>query len=118
MVTKNFRKIAGYLENERNRLIQELVSCKEFESSKIVELSLISEREEVATQRSELELEFAKQRRIEAHIVEIERAKNKIQIGSYGLCDGCGLQIPIARLEAIPHTSLCLNCKGKQQVRH
>ncbi|MDD5742193.1 MAG: TraR/DksA C4-type zinc finger protein [Candidatus Peribacteraceae bacterium] len=30
--------------------------------------------------------------------------------GTYGICEGCGLNIPVARLEAIPETPVCIKC--------
>jgi DnaK suppressor protein len=39
-----------------------------------------------------------------------ERALAKIAEGSYGLCDGCGEQIPAERLRAMPDRSLCVSC--------
>jgi DnaK suppressor protein len=49
-------------------------------------------------------------RSISASIADIDRALEKIMVGSYGICDGCGGEIAEARLEALPSTSLCITC--------
>ena len=31
--------------------------------------------------------------------------------GSYGVCEGCSGAIPIARLNALPYATLCIECQ-------
>ncbi len=40
----------------------------------------------------------------------IEVALERIEDGIYGSCDECGVKIPKTRLNAIPHTPLCVKC--------
>lgn len=40
----------------------------------------------------------------------IERAISRHKAGTYGICENCGREIDIARLEAMPYTPLCLRC--------
>lgn len=49
-------------------------------------------------------------RSIAASIDEIDRALAKIEEGSYGVCDSCGIEIGPARLEARPATARCVRC--------
>jgi DnaK suppressor protein len=44
----------------------------------------------------------------------IEAALSRIQEGSYGVCTMCGEDISVARLKAVPWTSVCIGCKGKK----
>lgn len=46
----------------------------------------------------------------------VERALEKIDAGSYGICDGCGQAISENRLEAAPEANLCISCKQKEEV--
>ncbi len=41
---------------------------------------------------------------------QIEAALARYEAGIYGICENCGGEIDIARLEAIPYTLLCLDC--------
>ncbi|MCX8033909.1 MAG: RNA polymerase-binding protein DksA [Thermodesulfovibrio sp.] len=46
---------------------------------------------------------------------KIEKTLEKIETGSYGICESCGVEIPIERLEARPVTDLCIECKTEQE---
>ena len=48
-------------------------------------------------------------------IRKIQSALQRIDDGSYGICDECGEDIGVARLKARPVTRLCINCKAKQE---
>lgn len=41
-------------------------------------------------------------------LAEVERALEKVDAGSYGVCDVCGEDIPAERLEVRPFTSRCV----------
>ncbi len=61
---------------------------------------------------------------VEAHIVESEErllekiahALERIEEGSYGICEGCDAEIPLARLEAKPSVSLCIDCQEQKEA--
>ena len=42
----------------------------------------------------------------------IEAALERIEEGTYGTCEECGVKIPKARLNAIPYTILCMRIKN------
>ena len=46
---------------------------------------------------------------------KIDEAILRIDDGSYGVCESCGGQINIKRLEARPVTTLCIECKTAQE---
>jgi DnaK suppressor protein len=45
----------------------------------------------------------------------VDEALVKLDNGTYGHCDKCGKPIPDERLAAVPHTSLCRECKLAQE---
>lgn len=47
----------------------------------------------------------------------IESALERIEEGTYGLCEECEAKIPKARLNAIPHAPLCVKCAAGQERR-
>lgn len=52
----------------------------------------------------------------EKHFIEkIDRALAKIEQGDFGVCDECGEEISVKRLEARPETTLCIKCKEDQE---
>ena len=46
---------------------------------------------------------------------KIEKALRKIDEGSFGVCEDCGEEISVKRLEARPETTLCIRCKEDQE---
>ena len=43
-------------------------------------------------------------------LVKIEHALQRMQSDTYGICEGCGKKIPMVRLNALPYTTLCIQC--------
>lgn len=46
---------------------------------------------------------------------QIEAALERIEEGTYGQCEECGVRIPKARLNAIPYATLCIKCAAAQE---
>ncbi|MBE7479666.1 MAG: TraR/DksA C4-type zinc finger protein [Polyangiaceae bacterium] len=53
--------------------------------------------------------------REKAFLDKIQKALEKIDSGSFGVCDDCGERISVKRLEARPETTLCIRCKEDQE---
>lgn len=45
----------------------------------------------------------------------IKAAIERIDEGTFGICEECGVNIPRARLNAIPFAHLCVNCASEQE---
>jgi RNA polymerase-binding protein DksA len=43
-------------------------------------------------------------------LYDIERALDRLEKGTYGVCRKCGARIDPARLDAIPYTRYCMDC--------
>jgi DnaK suppressor protein len=50
-------------------------------------------------------------------IQKIQRALDRIEDGSFGICEECGEDIPVKRLKARPVTTLCIVCKSRLEAR-
>lgn len=48
-------------------------------------------------------------------IKKIHGALQRMENGTFGVCEECGDEISVARLKARPVTRLCINCKSKQE---
>lgn len=48
-------------------------------------------------------------------IKKIHEALERIEDGSFGICEECGEEIGTARLKARPVTTLCIKCKSDQE---
>ncbi len=44
----------------------------------------------------------------------IEAAISRIENGNFGRCSSCDEEISVARLNAVPWTSVCISCKEKK----
>ncbi|MFF9558008.1 TraR/DksA family transcriptional regulator [Streptomyces albus] len=50
-------------------------------------------------------------------LYQTERAMERLDAGTYGLCENCGRPIGKARMQAFPRATLCVECKQKQERR-
>src|SRR6202167_4131675 len=46
---------------------------------------------------------------------KITKALAKIDDGTFGVCEECGEEVQVQRLEARPETTLCIRCKEDQE---
>jgi DnaK suppressor protein len=49
-------------------------------------------------------------------IKKIKSALERIENGTYGICDSCGEDITLKRLKARPVTTQCIDCKSKEEA--
>ncbi|MBN3038644.1 MAG: TraR/DksA C4-type zinc finger protein [Candidatus Omnitrophica bacterium] len=50
-------------------------------------------------------------------IYAIDEALNRIKDKSYGRCVSCGKEISRKRLQAVPHTTLCIKCQREEEKK-
>ena len=53
--------------------------------------------------------------REKSFLEKIEKGLRKIDEGTFGICEECGEEISVKRLEARPETTLCIRCKEDQE---
>jgi len=63
--------------------------------------------EELASHLAELEAR---------ELAMVELALRRIKQGKYGVCDGCSTKIPVARLDALPYSVLCIKCQRESEA--
>ncbi len=54
---------------------------------------------------------------VRSRLRDITAALAKFEQGTYGVCEVCGNEIDIARLEAIPYTPVCLRCAETREYQ-
>ena len=87
--------------------LRDLRSYKSLESGDAADLAFDSGNEEVSSQLAELESR-------ELH--QIERSLVRLKQGTYGVCEGCGKKIPVARLNALPFSTTCIACQREMET--
>lgn len=70
-----------------------------------------------ATQETDMSLELRSRDRERKLIKKIDDTIQRIDEDDYGFCDNCGVEIGIARLEARPTATLCIDCKTLDEIR-
>ena len=46
---------------------------------------------------------------------EIDAAQARLAAGTFGVCEGCGTPIPLARLRAMPTARSCVSCQLERE---
>jgi DnaK suppressor protein len=68
-----------------------------------------------ATLARELDMTLEENERYE--LDELRAAIKRLDDSTYGTCSGCGCEIPLQRLEAVPTATLCIQCKELEETR-
>ncbi len=68
-----------------------------------------------ATDIAEQDRDMALIGTLQERMREVDLALERLQQGSYGVCDACGKAIPAERLEARPFSILCVDCQSKAE---
>lgn len=93
----------------RKRLGMELADLSSGKSSQTgdaADAAFDSSGEEMASQLAELEAK---------ELAQVERALRRLKQGTYGQCESCGSKILIARLNALPYSTLCIKCQREME---
>jgi len=48
-------------------------------------------------------------------VYHIDEALRRIDEGTFGICEKCEGPISVARLEAVPHARMCIECKSDEE---
>lgn len=63
----------------------------------------------------EREKGLAMKQSLTAKLVAIDRALERLDEGTYGVCIHCGNPINPERLEILPYTEMCIACQSEQE---
>jgi len=70
---------------------------------------------DLASEERDREINFILSDREREKLQSIEEALERIEDGSYGICESCESDIAEARLLALPFTRLCVTCQGERE---
>ena len=70
---------------------------------------------DLASEERDREINFILSDRERVKLQQIDDALARLDDGSYGICESCGLEIGEERLEAMPFTRLCRDCQQDQE---
>ena len=75
-------------------------------SGDMVDAALDSVQDEISSQLAEVE---------SRELARIEYALERMHEGQFGVCEGCGTGIPMARLNALPYATYCIKCQREAE---
>jgi DnaK suppressor protein len=75
-------------------------------SGDMVDAALDSVQDEISSQLAEVE---------SRELARIEYALERMRNGHFGTCEGCGTNIPMARLNALPYATACITCQREAE---
>jgi len=70
---------------------------------------------DVATITLDREIDYTLEENEERVLAAIDDALKRIEQGAFGTCRTCKQPIAIERLEALPYTTQCIDCKRKEE---
>lgn len=74
----------------------------------VVDAALDSAQDELCSQLAEVE---------SRELTQIDSALDRMREGRYGVCDDCNKPIPLARLQALPYATSCIQCQRETERR-
>ena len=108
------RGIDDLLHGRREELVDELARLTERPADPVGNLSFGKRIGDGTAEAVERINTTAAARSVAASLAEVDRALAKLEKGSYGVCDDCGGRIPDERLDAVPWTALCVDCRARR----
>jgi DnaK suppressor protein len=83
---------------------------------RVLDTDVPAELEEDAQERHLAGVLASLDERGQAEIDAIDRTLALIDGGDYGICEDCGEEIPMARLEALPTATTCVTCAEAREA--
>jgi DnaK suppressor protein len=106
------------LEDEKDRLEEQIADYeRDLEEARLTESSSDRSPDPGNAEASSMKLEYAKELSIEQNTLDllskVNRALERVDAGTYGMCEVCGKAIPVERLEVLPYSTLCVECASR-----
>ena len=114
--------LRGRLEEERQRLSGDAES----ERAQFVDASQEYDEQfsssgnhpaDTGTEMFDQEHHLAIATMMQVTVEQVDHALRRMDEGVYGVCEVCGKEIPLERLEALPHATLCVEDQARQDPR-
>lgn len=112
------KKFQEQLESERRRLMDLIAEQQqELEEARMTESSADRDPDPSNAESASMKFEYAKELSLERNSLDlvhkVEHALARIERGEYGVCEVCGQDIPVARLEVLPYATKCVSCAAR-----
>lgn len=107
MTDDKWSRVRTKLEDEQEETLAEISRLRE-----VLKSELEADPYEGDPDLYEREKTLAFLRNLEKKQYSLSQALASMEDGTYGTCEDCGKEISPERLEALPYTTFCLQCKA------
>lgn len=104
------------LEELRAEYSQTVTELAEIQRDRLTD-SAGDDQADTGSKTLEREQEITLANTMHERVIQVEHALERLEAGSYGMCERCGKPIPAARLAAFPSATLCVDCKQLEERR-
>lgn len=108
-------KLRQILMNRRDALrkalagdLSALNALREQSSGDMIDAALDAAQDELSSQLAEVE---------SRELAQIENALERMRNGTYGVCEVTGKPIPLARLQALPYATMCIEAQRQAEKK-
>ena len=113
MNKKELKKFRELLEERRKEIVAQAESTKE--KGIAFDPEDLPDEVDLASSEADQSMNLRLRDRERVLLRKVEKAIKKIEEGEYGICEKCGEEIGVKRLEARPVTDLCIKCKEEEE---
>ena len=114
---KEIAEFKSLIIKKRDVLLEEIKLAKEKADEVIQNNSTnaiySSHMADASSDQQEMEKNYYMMNRDSNYLQYLDRALSMIEMGTFGICTSCNELIDKERLEEVPHTSSCFDCKSK-----
>ena len=107
------KKFRALLEEKRGELVRK--AKQTLDEDMTLDVNDLPDEMDLASSEYLQSFTFRLRGREKSFLDKINKAIAKIDDGSFGVCEECGEEISVKRLEARPETTLCIRCKEDQE---
>jgi len=108
-----FRNLHEILLHQRNLMLARVREWRHDQEDET--LAVPSDELDIARSQADVEMHASLIERSEDLLKAIDGAFARLQAGTYGVCEGCGTEIPLERLKTLPFALYCVDCQQKTE---
>ena len=113
-------RLRNKLQEESDRLARLLDEHEqEREEARLAETAAERSPDPMTAEGGSMAFEYEKELSVDQNTADlldkVEHALDRLERGEYGSCEVCGKPIPVARLEALPYVTLCVDCARERR---
>jgi DnaK suppressor protein len=113
MNKKQLERFRALLEEKRDDIIKK--AKQTLDEDMTLDANDLPDEMDLASSEYLQSFTFRLRGREKSFLDKINKALERIDNGTFGICEECGEEISVKRLEARPETTLCIRCKEDQE---